>query len=161
VPKGSSLTVHYKMTYPSKPASYDGNNIATATWDGEAAFTPSSSASVEQPFELTQAGATNKTVSVTDTYAGDLGTVTASDSEPFTKASVGYDRTESGVAGTCTEYDNTATINETQQSASQTVTVCVAKDLTVAKTAIPTFKRTFFWDITKKVDKTLVRQLDG
>jgi hypothetical protein len=52
-------------------------------------------------------------------------------------------------------------IDETDQSDSQTVTVCVGKDLTVSKTATPTFTRTFLWSITKDVDKTLVRQNSG
>jgi parallel beta-helix repeat protein len=35
------------------------------------------------------------------------------------------------------------------------------KDLTVSKTATPTFKRTFLWSISKDVDKTFVKQLSG
>jgi hypothetical protein len=65
------------------------------------------------------------------------------------------------VAGTCTQYDNTATITETKQSAEKSVTVCVGKDLTVTKTANPIFTRTYVWDITKDVDKTLVRLNSG
>ena len=35
------------------------------------------------------------------------------------------------------------------------------KDLTITKTAVPTFKRTFLWSISKNVDKTLVKQVSG
>ncbi len=48
-----------------------------------------------------------------------------------------YALDKQGVAGTCTDYTNTAVIDETDQSDSQTVTVCVGKDLTVTKTAYP------------------------
>jgi hypothetical protein len=161
VPKSGSLDVNYSCSYTSAPSSDSGTNTATATWDNAAYFTPTGSASGSAGFTLSQAGSTNKTVHVTDSYGGNLGTVTATDSAPFAKGTFTYTRTESGVAGTCTEYDNTATITETNQTASKTVTVCVAKDLTVSKTATPTFTRTFLWDITKAVDKTLVRQDSG
>ncbi len=43
-------------------------------------------------------------------------------------------------------------IDETDQSDPQKVTVCVGKDLTVSKTAVPTFTRTWTWTITKDFD---------
>ena len=52
-----------------------------------------------------------------------------------------YSKTFEGVGGKCTDYDNTATITETKDSASQKVTVCVGLDLTVAKTAAGSFDR--------------------
>ena len=55
------------------------------------------------------------------------------------------------MAGTCTDYDNTAEITETSQSASATVTVCVGLDLTVEKTAAGGFTRTYLWSIDKSV----------
>ena len=67
-----------------------------------------------------------------------------------------YSKSFAGVGGKCTDYDNTATITETEQTASQKVTVCVGLDLTVAKTAAGTFDRTYLWEITKDVDKTTV-----
>ncbi len=152
VAKGSSLDVNYTCSYASAPTSYSGKNTATATWDKAAAFTPGGSATGTASFTLSQLGTTNKTVHVTDSYGGDLGTVTASDAAPFARASFTYDRKESGVAGTCTKYDNTATITETQQSAAQSVTLCVGKDLAVSKTAAGTFNRTYLWDIAKKVN---------
>ena len=63
-----------------------------------------------------------------------------------------YSLDKQGVAGKCTAYTNTAVIDETEQSDVQTVTVCVGKDLTVEKTAVPTFTRTWDWTITKDYD---------
>jgi large repetitive protein len=161
IPASGSKTFDYSCSYATKPASYSGTNTATATWDKTAAYTPSGTASGSAGFTLSQLGSTNKTVYVTDSFAGDLGTVTATDSTPFATASFTYDRTESGVSGKCTTYNNTATITETGQSASASATLCVAKDPTVSKTATPTFKRSYLWDISKSVDKTLVRQNGG
>ena len=115
------------------------------------------------PFTLTQAGATNKTVHVTDPVGGGaLGTVTATD-PPAAPASgtFHYSRTVAGTPGTCKTYDNTATITETGQSASKTVEVCAGADLTVTKTAIPTFTRTFKWGISKSVDNANVKTAGG
>jgi hypothetical protein len=63
-------------------------------------------------------------IDVTDSYAGDLGTVCVGDANP---TELKYSRTIAVVEG-CVEYDNTATFTTndtgTQGSASQTVTVC-------------------------------------
>jgi hypothetical protein len=153
--------VNYTCSYASEPNSYDGTNTSTAAWDAATYSTPTGSASGTADFSLAQDGATNKTIHVTDSHAGPLGTVTASDMAPFASDSFTYDRTESGTAGTCTDYDNTATITETGQTADETVTLCVGADLSVTKTANPTFKRTYLWNISKNVDKTLVEQVGG
>ena len=52
---------------------------------------------------MTQHGGTNKTVHVTDSLGGDLGTVTATDEPPFAKGTFTYSARLRGVAGTCTE----------------------------------------------------------
>ncbi len=153
VPKSGSLLVNYICTY-SLASSLSGNNTATATWDAADASTPSGSAKVNQGFMLAQAGATNKTVTVTDSLAGNLGSVTATDASPFATATFTYSHDFEGIGGKCTKYDNTATINETGLFAIQTVEVCVGQDLTVTKTAIPTFTRTWDWTITKDFDAT-------
>jgi hypothetical protein len=71
-----------------------------------------------------------------------------------------YSDTLKDPAGTCTSHDNTASFTtndtETTGSASQTVTDCQGADLTVSKTATPSFTRTYAWDIKKDVDKTKV-----
>lgn len=161
VPAGKTLDVNYTCAYATAPSSYSGTNTVTAVWDKAAAFTPGDSASGSAPFTLTQAGATNKTVNVTDSYGGNLGTVTATDNAPFAVGTFTYDRTVSGIAGKCTSYDNTAKITETGQSASKSVTLCVGKDLTLTKTAAGSFNRTYLWQITKDVDQTLVKLANG
>ena len=156
VPKSGSLDVNYSCSYASAPSSYSGTNTATAAWDAAAYTTPTGTASGTAAFTQAQAGSTNKTIHVTDSYGGDLGTVTGTDAAPWATQDFTYGRTESGVAGTCTQYDNTATITETGATASKEVTVCVGKDLTVAKTAAGTFDRTYKWLIDKSVDKTTI-----
>ena len=47
------------------------------------------------------------------------------------------------------------------QEAKKTVTVCVGKDLTIAKTATASLDRTYKWLIDKSVDKTLINIADG
>src|SRR5260370_24329826 len=57
--------------------------------------------------------------------------------------------------GRCTIYPNTASFTtDTGKtgSAGQSVTVCVGADLTVSKTATPSFTRTYNWSILKTVD---------
>jgi hypothetical protein len=69
------------------------------------------------------------------------------------------------VAGTCTSYDNTATVksNSVLLATSNTVTVkvCVGKDVTVQKTASPSFTRTYGWKITKAVAEPSTITLSG
>jgi hypothetical protein len=105
----------------------------------------------------------NQTVTVKDTFNGltlTLGTLTASDTS-LTTNTYTYSHTVTGVAAKCTTYNNTAVIVETNLGSSQAVTVCVGVDLTVTKTAAPGFTRTYNWNITKAVDKTLVKQVGG
>ena len=161
VPAGGSINVGYTCSYASEPGSYSGTNTATATWDKDAYFTPTGSDSGSAQFTLSQAGSTDKTITVEDSFAGTLGTVTANDSEPFASKSFTYDRTESGVAGTCTTYDNTATITETGQSADEEVELCVGKDLTVTKTATASKDRLYKWQIEKDVDQTEINIAEG
>ena len=101
-------------------------------------------------------------VSVSDSQGGLLGTVSLTDPNP---TSFTYSKSFPGTAGTCVSYDNTATFTTnstgTTGSASKTVKVCEGADLTVTKTAVPAFTRTYNWSITKDVDKTLVKQIGG
>ena len=161
VPKSGSIEVAYSCAYAAAPSSYSGTNTATATWDKAAYFTPTGSASGTSPFTLTQAGSTNKTVHVTDSLGGALGSVTAADAAPFTTAEFTYTESFPGESGTCKSYDNTATITETAQTASATVTVCVGVDLTVSKTAAATLDRTYKWLIDKSVDTTKINIAQG
>jgi hypothetical protein len=153
---GSTADLAYSCTYGSAPSSLDGTNTATATWgdqdlptDGHLA---GGSATGTASFTLAEHDV-NSCVTVDDTLGGSLGQVCAGDApKTFT-----YPYTFSGdPAGTCTNHDNTATISETGQSASQTVKVCVGADLTVAKDASGSVKRAYTWTVGKNVDKTVL-----
>jgi hypothetical protein len=162
VPAGQSMPLSYTCVYNTPPTGSSGKNTATATWDQATASTPSGSATGSADFAFsTPTKTVNQTVNVTDSFAGPLGTATATDTQPFTSQTFTYQRTESGTPGTCKTYPNTATIVETGQSSSQTVKVCVGVDLTVSKTATPSFTRIYNWSIAKIVDKTLVKQVGG
>ena len=102
---------------------------------------PSPSATTNLPTNPTT---TNDQVNVVDTYSGPW-TFSASGSQTYTKTFV--------CDGDQGEHDNTATIQETQQSASASVTVsCYV--LEVQKTAEPSFTRTYGWTIEKFADES-------
>jgi hypothetical protein len=149
LPEGDTLVCTYSSALPDDS---DRTNTAEVILDYGGFFTGTAA--------ITFGAATSvvdECVNVTDSYAGTLGTACVGDANPKTFT---YSRTVSGVAGTCTDYDNTATFttNDTATTGTddQTVTVCVGKDLTVSKNATPTFTRTYDWDITKDVDQTSI-----
>jgi hypothetical protein len=127
VAAGDSVTLDYKCEFTSEPG-YSGLNTATATWDAAAYLTPNGSASgtADVGF-VTPTTIVDGSVDVTDSQAGDLGTVAYSDASPtdFT-----YSKTFQGVAGTCQSFDNTATFTTGDTgatgSASQSVQVCAS-----------------------------------
>ena len=104
---------------------------------------------------------TDETTTVTDTFNGggaeDLGHVqlerpcgaSRPSTPPHTVVVKTYTRTIPGVAGTCTDYPNTARSRPTAPSDSETVTVCVGSDLDVTKTANLGYQRELLWDIAK------------
>ncbi len=128
VPKGSSIDVGYTCTYASAPSAASGTNTATATWDAGTYSTPTGTASGDATFSFTTPTSTvNKTVTITDTFNGStttLGTLTATDSTPYTSATYTYSRTVSVPRNGCFTYNNTATIVETDQTAGASVQVC-------------------------------------
>jgi hypothetical protein len=150
-------------TYTLLPGSAtDGTNTATVT------LTDTSVAPVTATAPVTFTNAlTDTSITVVDDKTDPanpvtLGTADYTQANPITFT---YSLSKPGVAGTCTDYTNTATFTtnttQTTGSDSQTVTVCVGKDLTVSKDATPAFTRTYTWDITKDVDKTKVTVADG
>jgi len=122
-------------------------NTATATLVDGPVFTDDAAVTFGSPTTLV-----NDTVNVTDTFAGDLGEFSASDSAT-------YDRTfECGAdAG---QHDNTATIVETGQFDDASVTV-TCYDLSVTKTADESRTRTFEWEIDKSVNPDTWDLFDG
>jgi hypothetical protein len=102
-------------------------------------------------------------IDVVDYFDGDLtgealGTTCQSTSYTPTK-------TVDTVAGTCIDVPNTVKIFNADDVKLDDGTVsseiCAGADLTVVKTATPTFTRTYGWNIAKAVDKTIVRQVGG
>jgi hypothetical protein len=161
VAKSSSATLNYTCTFTNQPE-YTGKNTATATWDKAAFFTPNGTASGEKDVTLALKNETNRTITVKDDKTDPANPVTLGTSDyyagPFAYT---YSLGKQGVAGTCTDYTNTAVIDQTKQADTQTVTVCVAKDLAVTKTASGTFDRTYRWLIDKSVDDTRIEIAQG
>ncbi len=150
-----SVTLNYTCTFSSNPSS--GTNTATASWTDFGSQHTSATGTATYDFSSISPTVTDKCVTVTDTLGGSLGTVCVGGANPTTFT---YSYTFTGdPGGTCTSHGNTATFTtDTGKtgSASQTVKVCVGEDLTVSKTATPSFTRTYNWDIKKSVDKTLL-----
>ncbi len=145
VAAASSQAVPYSCSFASAPAA-TGVNTGTVTWDKAAAFTTDHSASGVAAY-------TFGSLTITDSFNGTLGTV----SSPTASTVFTYPRTIVAPTATCTTFPNTATIAGTNQTASQSVKVCGASDLTVTNTAAATFDSS----ILKNVDKTLVEQPGG
>ncbi len=132
VAQSSSSSIPYSCTFASAPGAASGSNTVIATWDAVAANTPESSAS---------SGAVSYafgSLTVTDSFKGALGTITA----PAASTTYTYSRTITAPSGSCSTIPNKAAITETSQSSSQSVKVCGGSDLTVSKTATPTFTST-------------------
>ena len=108
MPQKGSLTLHYTCTTDGTTT----KNTATVTWDKAAYFTPKDTASAEAAVSFTIGAETNKTITVVDDKTDPanpvtLGTWNWADGEhTFT-----YSLEKQGVAGTCTDYTNTAKIN--------------------------------------------------
>jgi hypothetical protein len=134
VPAGQSVSRSYNCTFASNPGS--GNNTATASWDASTFHTPDGSASGKAGYTFgAPTTVVNKTIHVTDCFNSAvtpcppatptaLGTVTATDTQPFASAKFTYSRTVNIPANNCVFYTNTAVITETGQSAQQTIEVC-------------------------------------
>jgi len=129
VPAGQSVDRSYVCTYASQPE-YGSTvtNTATASWDKAIYFTPSDSASGKADFVFSDPTTrVNQVITVTDTFDGvttTLGTLTATNVEPYASATFNYSHTVPVPQWDCLFYTNTAKIVETGQSASQTVEVC-------------------------------------
>ncbi|HET9781292.1 MAG TPA: hypothetical protein VFR33_05890 [Candidatus Dormibacteraeota bacterium] len=157
---GASEDFAYTCSYESAPNPTSGTNTGTATWDSAAAFTPHGSASGTAPYAFTDPTTiVDGSVSVVDSLVGVIGTVSYTDPSP---TALTYAYIVTTPSGTCKSVDNTATFTTSDThitgSDSKTVTLCVAADLQVSKTADTSFTRTFTWGITKSVDNTVIRQ---
>jgi hypothetical protein len=153
----------------SPPSSATLDDTATVTW-GDQTLTDTagsvlkgdSASATANTGAFTQDKVSNQTVTVSDPLAP-AGTFTQLDAtKDAPSVDFPYQHTFSGdPAGTCTSHDNTATIDQTGQHASQTVKVCVGADLQVKKDATPAFDRTYTWGIAKAVDHNLFNLPNG
>lgn len=131
---GDSLVCTYSRSLPDGASR---TNTATVTLAEGTVFTGSAAVTFGSPTTTV-----NGTVHVTDTYAGSLGAFSAS-------GSTTYSRTFSCDADEGTN-ENTATITETGQHDSASVTVnCYA--ISVTKDASTSLTRTWHWTIDKSV----------
>lgn len=149
------------FTYTCPTATLPGGTTATLTW-AEATYPSPDPAetytrSDASAFAIDQV--TDATTTVTDTFDGgapqDLGTfdwstVRASgDPAAHTVVVATYARDVPGVPGTCTDHPNTARESADGTSDSETVTVCVGRDLDVTTDASLGFRRELLWDVAK------------
>ncbi len=135
LPDGDELVCTYSRALPDGS---DRTNTATVALEDGPAFDDDAAVTFGDPTTLV-----NDTVDVTDTNGMSWDDV--SDDDSFTYAETFACDEDEGT------HDNTATITQTQQSDSASVTVA-CYDLTVTKTAVPTFSRDFDWTIEKSVD---------
>jgi hypothetical protein len=142
---GGTLTCSYSANLPNGA---NRTNTATVTTSGDVGG-GSGTAAVTFGAPTT---VVNDSVTVNDSFAGNLGSFNASGSATYTRTFT-CDANE----GT---HQNTATIVETNQSASASVTVnCYA--LQVTKNAHTSLTRTWAWTIQKSADQTSLLLSDG
>ncbi len=161
VDPGESVDLSYTCTFTEEP-DYEGRNTATATWLDPEGTERSRTGTADVDFELT--GETDETVDVYDDKVDlaepeKLGTATWN-SEGY-PTEFPYSLSQEGVAGECTDYTNTAFIEETGQEDSTTVTLCVEDALDVSKTVDATYDRTYLWQIDKEVGEDRLEVLQG
>lgn len=165
VPASGQLALAYSCTYTSAPSPSAGTNTATATWNAGTYFTPAGTATATATVDFSEVtpSVSDEIVNVTDSVQGFLGTLDARTAANPTVFRYVVDR--SGNAGTCTPYDNTATVttndSQTTGAASAQVTVCVGVNLTAGVTASGTRDRDNLWSIAKRVDQTRVEIAQG
>lgn len=149
---GESITLDYDCQVPTDTditAQY--TNTATVSWGQQR------QAETEVGFGFEQAALTDVEVSIIDdqTVEGQevmLGTAMAEESPKAFE----YDLELQGAAGTCTEYTNTAVLDEAtgegeEDTASASTTVCAGADLDIAKNVVTSFDRSYLWSLDKEL----------
>lgn len=147
---GDSETFGYECDFDEEPE-YGGTNTATAEWEAYDGATARAEGTADVEFELDEE--TDRTVTVLDDLAEPasdpeiLGIAEWNeDGEPST---FDYSLELDGTAGTCVDYTNEASLEETDQSASADVEVCIESDPTAEHDAWAGMDRTYLWDIDK------------
>ena len=162
-----NTTFSYSCHLPNAQPPGNLTNTSTVSWSdqtlGDGSNLAASTASFTTPPISFTENAIDDSVTVSDpSDPGSPHTVTSAAPSPtnFT-----YSKSFTDPAGTCTTHNNTASFTtnttNTTGSSSQSVKVCVGRDLQVSKTSTPTFSRTYGWTITKSADKRLVEQIGG
>ena len=134
-------------------------NTATLSWTdpyGVTGTATSNEAAVDFANAAVKPGA-NAEVTVTDTFAefaAAHGTVKAKAEDG--EKSYDYSVTHTADAGKCEQYTNTATIVETEQTATADAKVCNQADLETSKNVVLDLERTYAWEIDKKADSSSV-----
>lgn len=156
----------YHFSLGDNPPSGSLDDTATVTWgdqpvQGTSGLKGDTASATASTGTFTQDKVTNQLVTVSDPNAPD-GTFRQLDAtkDPLS-VDFPYSVTFNDPAGTCTSHKNTATIDQTGQTADQAVQVCVGADLKVSKTATPSFDRTYGWNISKSVNPAKVEQIGG
>jgi hypothetical protein len=171
VPADDSVVLGYTCTYASEPQPAAGTNTARATWDGDALFTTTSSATgtASVDFSDVTPSTTDQVVTVTDSLAGDLGTLDGATAESPKVYS--YTLPQTAPRGSCVTVPNTASVTTlhrvgevallsdetvTLDSSTAEVSLCGGLPLTLEQTPSGSFDRGFAWGIDKTVDRTRV-----
>ncbi|MCO1339087.1 hypothetical protein BJH93_09325 [Kocuria polaris] len=151
-----SQTFDYNCTFTSEPA-YEGENVATAVWDADAAFTPTGEATgtAAVAAEAWSVTPINDTVVVEDdhfTFDPAWEVTWSEGMEPETRT---YELTWNvGEAGTCAEFVNVASVIGEEglplAEDDALAEACREAPLVVEKTVDGSFDRTYLWDVTKE-----------
>lgn len=134
-------------------------NTATLSWTdpyGTAGNASSNEAAVDFANATVTPG-NNAEVTVTDTFpefAAAHGTVKVKAADG--PASFDYAVTHTSAVGTCEQFTNTATIVETEQSASTDAKVCNQAALETSKNVVLDLERTYSWSIDKSANASTV-----
>jgi hypothetical protein len=129
---GGHADFPYTCIWSQAPVVSNNTNVATAFWDANVANTTDGSASGSADFAFTDpTSTTNKKITVTDSQAGQLGTLTAVDSPPLTSQTFTYNKTFAPPASGCVTVTNVAKIVETGQTATDNVKNCNSGALTM------------------------------
>jgi CSLREA domain-containing protein len=165
VAANSSASLDYACNYPTGPTASSGTNTATATWDRAVNDTAGSSAQGSATFAFgNPANETNAVVTVVDdNVAGTLFSANraASSAEYSRTFSCPTDASAYDANGVHElTHTNTATIVETGQTDTTTVTVTCSL-AQIAKDANGTYDIQHLWDVSKSVTPQTQEKLAG
>lgn len=179
LPSGES-TFGYECTAEEEPAELTGSNEATVTWDlgdypqtqgqlDDPANAGTGSVSDIQEFDYAVTEI-NKTITVLDDQhdfaapGEDENGWMITWGDPEDNLSRSYTLEHQGEPGTCTEFSNTASVEEIPEVNDSTlVTLCSGADLLVSSSLDLSLEREYLWDIDKKLlsDEPLVFDQEG